>query len=257
MLNPALPSASPLLPPLMPDIPKERRPLVPPGTPGRRLKHGLYSEAAVAPGEDPAAFDAMLQEFLVSERVTHPADRMLAERAVRAHWHSLRVWALEAGVYKRLQAEQPGAEGEEAHVTLARCFMADCKEGRTLDKLNMHQARLGNAFLRALKELRLRQKLRAQGLLLEPDLLASPSFDGESAEIAESSAAPAPAASGGTEGSEAAPEARDAEPLQPQRFRPLREQARDWNEIGSSEIAESAALGASRMPLDRVPMASD
>ena len=110
MLNPALTSPAATLPPpfhtpleAAPDHAAPSNPaLVPPGTPGRRLKHGLYSQQAVAPGEDAAEFDAMLEEFLESEGATDPADRMLVERAVRAQWHSLRVWGLESGVYERL-----------------------------------------------------------------------------------------------------------------------------------------------------------
>ncbi len=50
------------------------------------VKHGLTSEAAILPGEDPQIYDARLDEWLDHYQPTGPAEKLLVERAVRASW---------------------------------------------------------------------------------------------------------------------------------------------------------------------------
>jgi hypothetical protein len=169
MLNPPLPSPSAILPPPFDSIPEATPPahwpLAPPGTAGRRLKHGLYAQHPVAPGEDQTEFDAFLAHFIADEQPEDDTERLLVTQMVRCSWELERIWGLESGVYKRLMKEHPPEPDDAPNVALARCFIEDNKKGQSLDRLSRHQMRLSNAFHKASRELMLRRKLRMQGLL--------------------------------------------------------------------------------------------
>ena len=239
MLKPALPQ-SPVMPPFdwVPDqLPGEEAPaatppakatppLVPPGTATpRRLKHGLYSKHPVVGDEDAEDFLIHRAELLQSLRPQDALELELVEQMALARWQLRRIWGLEAGVYTEYDEQHPEQAEDPGHLRLARCFIADCKDGRVLDRLNMHQTRLFNAFHRALRQLLLRQDQRRKGLPLSAMV--------REALIARQSAAPVARQPAATAPRQPTPVA-----TQPATA-PTTPVASDSSDAGSSEIAES------------------
>src|SRR5207253_9756057 len=55
------------------------------------LKHGLCAESIVVPGEDPAAFEAMLDAYRAEYQPTTPSAEFLVRQVAMADWRLLRL----------------------------------------------------------------------------------------------------------------------------------------------------------------------
>jgi hypothetical protein len=122
------------------------------------LKHGLTSNEALIPEEDPAEFEASRQEFLAELRPAGATEETLAEVMVMANWKLRRVWRMEPEVFANWRAKAG------PRTSAGAVWALDCMGDRALEKLSRYEARLVRAFHQSEARLRLLQKLRLAGL---------------------------------------------------------------------------------------------
>src|SRR5690242_6533061 len=118
-------------------------------------KLGIYSQAEIIPGEDPAELDALAAEY---ERIYLPAgpvEASLVERAVRAQWLERRCARLEAEVL-RVRA----AECQDSSDPLGAAAIYDSEHGNTLNKIFRRQQAAKRDWLYAVHVLNLIQAER-------------------------------------------------------------------------------------------------
>ena len=144
------------------------------------LSHGAFAADLLLPGEDAASFQRLEAHFHKHYLPVTPAERFLINRMVLAAWRLLRLAAMETRV---LRAEVEGlaaSKGLEKDMFLfamncdelmdqpdhpptdpiARAWIYDASEPRTLVKLVRYQNSLERSFYRAHSLL---QSLRASG----------------------------------------------------------------------------------------------
>ena len=63
------------------------------------LKHGLCAETIVVPGEDPAAFEAMLEAYRAEYQPATPSAEFLVRQVAMADWRLLRLHRIEASFH--------------------------------------------------------------------------------------------------------------------------------------------------------------
>jgi len=63
------------------------------------LKHGLCAESIVVPGEDPAAFEAMLEAYRAEYQPATPSAEFLVRQVAMADWRLLRLYRIEASFH--------------------------------------------------------------------------------------------------------------------------------------------------------------
>src|SRR5579862_3762490 len=93
------------------------------------LRHGLCAEKLLIPGEDPAAFDSLLQDL---QSRLHPIGHLeenLVLHLAAAQWRLDRALPMEAQIYAGRLPKQNAAD------QLGRAFQADCQEANILIKL--------------------------------------------------------------------------------------------------------------------------
>ncbi len=59
------------------------------------IKHGLASGQLLIPGEDPAAFDALLHDFLEEHQPATPTEQLLVKEMAQSHWFTQRALRLQ------------------------------------------------------------------------------------------------------------------------------------------------------------------
>ena len=111
-------------------------------------KLGLFAESIIIPGEDPAAFDQLSQDWKDQYHPRTTLENQLVERVVVAVWMKRRYLRLEAEVTNSYFATlEPGA-------TLGDIYLADAKGPKLLDKIFRRQQAANREFNRALADLR-------------------------------------------------------------------------------------------------------
>ena len=63
------------------------------------LKYGLFAETLILPGEDPAEFEAQLNDYRAEYQPATPSDEFLVRQLAVADWRLLRLYRLEAGFH--------------------------------------------------------------------------------------------------------------------------------------------------------------
>src|SRR5262245_13763164 len=72
-------------------------------------KHGLLAQYVVVPGEDPAAFQRLVDAQIAKFRPADDTEHDLIEEMAMANWRQRRLWAIEASLFaEATQAESPG-----------------------------------------------------------------------------------------------------------------------------------------------------
>ncbi len=186
-----------------------------------RTKHGLYSQHAVIPGEDPVAFRALRDEMFRDLQPICPEEAKTAAQMVMVQWQLERLWATQTGVFEEYERVRPPQGGESHPLRLAQCFLDDCANERSFDKLSLQQQRLINLFHKCgrrfdtMREQHRKGQSRAKDryeaqeqvsyeVAVAPDpapaeMSASPSSDATSGEIADREPRVAPARPASTE----------------------------------------------------------
>ena len=112
------------------------------------LKHGLDAASIVIPGEDPADYEALAEDF---RRQFHPASALEhyhVETLIRSAWLKRRLQRTEAKLYRALLAE--GSDPEDLDVAL----LCNSPAAKLIHKVFSQIASLDRAFFAAIKELR-------------------------------------------------------------------------------------------------------
>jgi hypothetical protein len=122
------------------------------------VKHGLCSQRAVIPGEDPAEWDAFREEIVGSMTPSGLLERDLAERVALQMWRQRRVARYEAELVGAAYAEDAAdSKSDDAKATLlerARLL----KEA--LDRVIRYESHIGRQLKEARKALRECQEQR-------------------------------------------------------------------------------------------------
>ena len=112
------------------------------------LKHGLDAASVVIPGEDPADYEALANDF---RRQFHPAsalEHFHVETLIRSVWLKRRLQRTEAKLYRALFAE--GSDPEDLDVAA----LTNSPVAKLIHKVFAQIASLDRAFFAAIKELR-------------------------------------------------------------------------------------------------------
>jgi hypothetical protein len=155
---PAHPSVFPLPEPESPPAPRTA------AATRMRLKHGLYSQHAVIPGESLEKFRDYRQDTILDQQPVTSEEADLVEQMVLAQWQLKRVWATQTGVYERFEREVPAEVGATHPERLAQCFLDDCADELALDRLSRHYVRLVNIYHKASRKLDLLRDQRRKRL---------------------------------------------------------------------------------------------
>ena len=129
---------------------KSTGPKTPAGKAAVRLNaftHGLTSMSPVAPGEDPAEFQAFYQNFLDEFQPVGIAEENCVYNAAVSSWRLRRVAAIEAGYYEIEGSKHPD------HSPAARLAYAHYPCARQLDSLSRTETRLHRTYEKSLHEL--------------------------------------------------------------------------------------------------------
>src|SRR5437763_16742127 len=69
------------------------------------LKYGLYAETLILPGEDPAAFEALLDRLDAEHEPATPTEEGFVSQIAMATWRRARIQRMEAAYYKNKHKE--------------------------------------------------------------------------------------------------------------------------------------------------------
>ena len=135
------------------------------------LKHGLDAETTVIPGEDPAAYQALVAAYAEDYQPENCTEEFLVDTMLRADWQKRRAQLVEADVTRILLAETPGQ-------SLAAALLSNTPAARLLTRVQRQLAALDRTWFRAHQQIFRIRKLEADnrddmllGQLFGPDLL--------------------------------------------------------------------------------------
>ncbi|MBZ5581630.1 MAG: hypothetical protein LAQ30_05385 [Acidobacteriia bacterium] len=114
------------------------------------LKYGIEARSLVIPGEDPAAFEALAQDYREQFHPVGPLEDYLVETLVQSDWNRRRLARIQAQVIGAFLAA-PAAPAESP---LALVFTGGAAGPDILYKLHRQLAHSERTYFRALTELR-------------------------------------------------------------------------------------------------------
>jgi hypothetical protein len=122
------------------------------------LKYGLYAETLILPGEDPAAFEALLQRLDAEHQPATPTEEAFVSQIAIATWRRARIQRMEAAYYKNQHKKYIGDDKWYSNLDdagrLALIAARDAGSSKLLDSFSRQEARLERAIKNALHELR-------------------------------------------------------------------------------------------------------
>jgi len=110
------------------------------------LKHGVDATSIALPGEDPAAYQALVDAYEQTYPLHTVMHRFLVDSLIRADWHKRRLQPLEADLIRKLLDETPGA-------TLIDVMLSDSPAAKLLARIQRQLAAHERAWFRAHREL--------------------------------------------------------------------------------------------------------
>ncbi len=151
-----------------------------------RLVHGLRANTHILLDEDPADFQALLDDLLTRFQPSGEGEEQLVLRIAASQWRLARAFPIEAGLLRersRILAAEDAARGPERlqhqknydarpnafppppalpdeRDGLARAFSADCRGPEALAKLTRYENSLERSLDRSLKQLKIFQAAR-------------------------------------------------------------------------------------------------
>src|SRR5437588_12906736 len=124
------------------------------------LKYGLYAETLILPGEDPAAFDALLDRFHAEYQPATPTEEAFVSQIVMATWRRARIQRMEVAVYKSEHNLLIGFDRSYRELDdTGRLARMAGRNAKLLDSFSRQEARHERAIKSAVTELR---RCRAQ-----------------------------------------------------------------------------------------------
>ena len=137
------------------------------------LKHGLCAETIVVPGEDPAQFEAMHEDYRAEYQPTTPSAEFLVRQVAMADWRLLRLHRIEASFHtirhkelelsRRLEDIQCDNDGRLAFID-----WMDAGPKSLLANLHRYEIRLERSAKNARQELDRRPVALVSTAPLEP-----------------------------------------------------------------------------------------
>src|SRR2546423_7367215 len=101
------------------------------------LKYGLYAETLILPGEDPAAFEALLDRFDAEYQPATPTEEGFVSQIAMATWRRARIQRMEVAFYKSEHKALIGWEKGYSELDdtgrLARIAARDASANKLLD----------------------------------------------------------------------------------------------------------------------------
>ncbi len=160
---------------------KSRGPLSPSGkvrSAMNAIRHGCYSNAILLVNEDPAAWEAHLQDFNAQFHPIGIVELGLVEEMAAAHWRMRRYWFAESATLDmEMTRQQPALDekyeliSEPARLSHAIEHFTSQPESQTLQFYHRIESRLRRHFSRSLSDLTKIQQMRLapQPPALPPD----------------------------------------------------------------------------------------
>src|SRR6266571_4934359 len=122
------------------------------------IKYGLYAETLILPGEDPAAFEALLDRLDAEHRPATPTEEGFVSQIAMATWRRARIQRMEAAYYKNKHKEYIANDdryrGLDDTGRLALIAARDAAANKLLDSFSRQEARQDRAIRSAVHELR-------------------------------------------------------------------------------------------------------
>jgi hypothetical protein len=126
------------------------------------LKHGMDAASVVLPGEDPAAYEAMVSSYEEELQPATPSERFHVDTIIQANWQKQRLLRAQAELYRDVM-RQSGCR------TLAAALQAETPAGKVLNRVQRQLAAAERDWHRANRELRrLREEREDQAPDPEP-----------------------------------------------------------------------------------------
>src|SRR5882724_11319377 len=69
------------------------------------LQHGLDAKSVIIPGEDPAEYEQLAQDYQAEFRPASPSEAFHVDTMLRADWNKRRLQKLEAELYRTVLTE--------------------------------------------------------------------------------------------------------------------------------------------------------
>src|SRR6266567_2625431 len=114
------------------------------------LKYGLYAETLILPGEDPAAFEALLDRLDAEHQPATPTEEAFVSQIAMATWRRARIQRMEVAFYKNEHKAYIGHDKWYSDLDdigrLARIAETDASSKRLLDSFSRQEARLERAI---------------------------------------------------------------------------------------------------------------
>jgi hypothetical protein len=119
------------------------------------LKHGVDAASIVIPGEDPAAYQALVDSYAKIYKPLNAVQHFLVDSLVHAGWHTYRLQRQEADLVRKLLAETPGA-------SLIDVMLSDSPGAKLYARIQRQIAAHERAWFRAHRELVRLAELQAE-----------------------------------------------------------------------------------------------
>ncbi len=116
------------------------------------LRHGLASQTAVLPNENPEEFRELRDAFFDEYHPAGPTEILLVEQMAISAWRLRRLRALETGLFN-VRISQLRDDGDNSLDPRARAFVYDTGGSRSIETLSRYETRIERSFYRALHEL--------------------------------------------------------------------------------------------------------
>ena len=111
------------------------------------LKHGIDAASIVIPGEDPAAYDSLVAQYLHEYRPQSASESFHVDTMIRADWQKRRLETVEADLFRTIMTESPDN-------SLAAVLLAETPASKLLLRIQRQIAAFERTWHRANTEFR-------------------------------------------------------------------------------------------------------
>jgi hypothetical protein len=152
--------------------PAEQPFAAPPRASFNALRHGLFSQTVVLPGEDGAAYERLLKKLKRDLKPIGTLENELVRRVADTWWRMMRVAAIESGFLSPDWDGDPNPRLRISRIStipVINSFAVAINECETLDRLGRYEGRLERALSRLLATLSKTQEMRRKTAQNHPE----------------------------------------------------------------------------------------
>jgi len=131
------------------------------------LKFGLYSQATILPGEDPAELEQLTNDFRGQFHPQGVTETRLVEEIVAGIWLERRYTRVETEI---INLRFDALCEEDRQYPLGAIFAQDAEGAKVLEKIDRRRAAARRQTLQAIAELRRQQEARSLSEVMPPEL---------------------------------------------------------------------------------------